>query len=113
MGHSAVLWVIQVCSGSLWCLLVVAGVLWVSQVFAAPTHPSSRQHTPCKALPAFCTTRRHPCTPCPQAYEAWQGYGEWITSGGVALGPGVKERFEAAKGITPEQRAAALAARER
>lgn len=38
-----------------------------------------------------------------QGYEAWQTHGAWLTTTKPLLGPGVKERFEAASQITQEQ----------
>ncbi|GBF88671.1 amidase [Raphidocelis subcapitata] len=48
-----------------------------------------------------------------QGFEAWRGYGDWISGEGVELGPGVRERFQLASKITAAQREAALADRER
>ncbi len=48
-----------------------------------------------------------------QGFEAWGGYGEWIDGCDVALGPGVRERFQLASKITRGQRDAAAADRER
>ena len=38
-----------------------------------------------------------------QGFEAWQGHGGWIRSHDADLGPGVKERFEAASRVTTGQ----------
>lgn len=38
-----------------------------------------------------------------QGFEAWQGHGAWIRSHDPNLGPGVKERFEAASRVTTGQ----------
>ncbi|PZW49006.1 amidase [Humitalea rosea] len=45
---------------------------------------------------------------CAQAAEAWTTLGPWVEATGPAFGPGVKERFEAARDLAP-----ALAARGR
>ncbi len=42
-----------------------------------------------------------------QAYEGWQAQGGWISSAKPTLGPGVKERFDYAAGVTAEQKQAA------
>lgn len=55
----------------------------------------------------------HPPSSILQGCEAWEGYGGWISGGGVTLGPGVRERFEAASKITREQRDKAAANRDR
>ncbi|MFP1683643.1 amidase [Alloalcanivorax sp. C16-1] len=44
-----------------------------------------------------------------QAFEAWQYFGEWITTHRPEFGPGIRERFAAAAAITPEQAAEARA----
>ena len=46
-----------------------------------------------------------------QAAEVWQVHGDWVTSTQPAFGPGVKERFQMAASITPEQHASASAKR--
>jgi len=38
-----------------------------------------------------------------QGYEAWQSDGDLITRYGLALGPGVKERFAWSATVTPQQ----------
>lgn len=48
-----------------------------------------------------------------QAGEVWQTLGDWITATKPAFGPGIKERFEMAAGITPEMLKPAQAARAR
>jgi amidase len=52
-----------------------------------------------------------PPAPRPQAFDAWAGYGGWITSAAPAFGPGVRERFQAAASVTAQQRGAAAADR--
>ena len=42
-----------------------------------------------------------------QAFEAWQYFGDWITENQPEFGPGIRERFAAAAGITPAQAAEA------
>jgi len=44
-----------------------------------------------------------------QAAEIWQQHGDWIQQHKPQFGPGVKERFEMASSITPEERRAAQA----
>jgi amidase len=46
-----------------------------------------------------------------QAGEIWASHGDWIRSVRPAFGPGIKERFEMASRITPDQRAAGARAR--
>jgi len=46
-----------------------------------------------------------------QAAEVWQVHGDWVTSTRPAFGPGVKERFQMAASITPEQHTSASAKR--
>jgi amidase len=46
-----------------------------------------------------------------QAAEVWQVHGKWITQVQPSFGPGVKERFDMAAAITPEEHAAAKAQR--
>ena len=43
-----------------------------------------------------------------QAGEVWQEHGAWANAHMDTMGPGIKERFQAAKEITAEQIAAAL-----
>lgn len=43
------------------------------------------------------------CTACRLPAQVWRQHGEWVTSHRPSFGPGVKERFEAAAGITPQQ----------
>lgn len=38
-----------------------------------------------------------------QAAEIWSNHGAWVMSTRPKLGPGIKERFEWAQGVTPEQ----------
>ena len=45
------------------------------------------------------------------AAEAWAAHGPWITATNPRFGPGIAERFAAARSITPERAAAARAAR--
>jgi amidase len=47
-----------------------------------------------------------------QGFEAWQGHGGWIRSHEPHLGPGVRERFEAASRVTLAQVEEARAKRE-
>ncbi|MCR4265005.1 amidase [Nitratireductor sp. ZSWI3] len=47
-----------------------------------------------------------------QAFEAWQVHGPFITSDRPALGPGVKERFDYARGISEETVQAARSRRQ-
>jgi len=37
-----------------------------------------------------------------QPYEIWQCHGEWVTEKNPSFGPGIKERFAMAAGITKE-----------
>lgn len=46
-----------------------------------------------------------------QAAEIWQTHGEWIRATNPSFGPGVKERFEMAAGITSEMHEPATARR--
>ncbi len=46
-----------------------------------------------------------------QAAEVWQVHGDWVTTVQPNFGPGVKERFQMAASITPDQRASASARR--
>eukprot|EP00887_Chlorella_sp_A99_P002188 scaffold21.g2188.t1 len=46
-----------------------------------------------------------------RAYEAWQVHGAWVTAAQPAFGLGIKERFQMAAAITPQQFAEAAAAR--
>lgn len=56
---------------------------------------------------------KRPCRPgAPQAGEIWEQHGGWITEHQPVFGPGVKERFEMASKITPEEWKAARAQRE-
>jgi amidase len=48
-----------------------------------------------------------------QAEEAWTTLGPWIEATTPAFGPGVKERFAAARGMDPDQAAAGRAFRSR
>lgn len=43
---------------------------------------------------------------CMQAQEAWATLGTWVTQTGPAFGPGVAERFAAARDMAPEKAAA-------
>ena len=43
---------------------------------------------------------------CAQAEEAWATLGSWITATRPSFGPGVRERFEAARSMPPEKAAA-------
>jgi amidase len=47
-----------------------------------------------------------------QAAEVWQTHGAWVTASEPLFGPGVAERFAAARAIAPEQHAAARSRRE-
>ena len=47
-----------------------------------------------------------------QAAEVWAAHGEWVRLARPRLGPGIKERFEMASKITPDQVAAARRKRE-
>jgi amidase len=49
---------------------------------------------------------------CAQAEEAWTTLGSWIEAHDPAFGPGVKERFAAAKAMDPERAAAGRAFRQ-
>ena len=46
-----------------------------------------------------------------QAHEIWRQHGEWVTQHRPSFGPGVRERFEMAAGVTEQQYAAAAAQR--
>lgn len=48
---------------------------------------------------------------CAQAEEAWATLGSWVTATGPSFGPGVKERFEAARTMPAEKAAAGRAFR--
>ena len=48
-----------------------------------------------------------------QAFETWAAYGGWLRATDAALGPGVRERFEAASRVTAAERDAAATRRER
>ncbi len=48
---------------------------------------------------------------CAQSEEAWATLGRWIEQAGPAFGPGVKERFAAAKAMDPGKAAAGRAFR--
>jgi amidase len=48
---------------------------------------------------------------CAQAVEAWTSLGPWIEATNPAFGPGVKERFAAARAMDPEKAAAGRAFR--
>jgi amidase len=48
---------------------------------------------------------------CAQAAEAWASLGPWIEATDPAFGPGVKERFAAAKAMDPAKAAAGRAFR--
>jgi len=43
-----------------------------------------------------------------QAAEIWKQHGDWITTHQPSFGPGIKERFEMASKITPQQHALAI-----
>lgn len=47
-----------------------------------------------------------------QAAEIWKQHGDWITTTQPSFGPGIKERFEMASKITPQQHALAMQRRE-
>lgn len=47
-----------------------------------------------------------------QAHEAWTAHGAWIDAEAPNFGPGIKERFAAAKAVTEEQAAEARLARD-
>jgi len=47
-----------------------------------------------------------------QAVEIWQQHGPWVTRHRPQFGPGVRERFEMAAGITPDQSRSAQPMRE-
>jgi amidase len=46
-----------------------------------------------------------------QAWEVWRAHGEWVESARPEFGPGIRERFAMAKGVTQEARDAAAATR--
>jgi amidase len=46
-----------------------------------------------------------------QAHEAWATHGEWITRHDPEFGPGIRERFAAARSITEDEARAARASR--
>ncbi|KAG1668983.1 hypothetical protein FOA52_000576 [Chlamydomonas sp. UWO 241] len=46
-----------------------------------------------------------------QAWEVWRAHGEWVESARPEFGPGIRERFAMAKGVTQEMRDAAAATR--
>lgn len=46
-----------------------------------------------------------------QAAEVWQVYGNWVTEVQPSFGPGIKDRFDMAAAITPDEHAAAKAQR--
>ncbi len=48
---------------------------------------------------------------CAQSEEAWATLGRWVEQAGPAFGPGVKERFAAAKAMDPAKAAAGRAFR--
>lgn len=50
---------------------------------------------------------------CAQAQEAWATLGSWITATNPQFGPGVRERFEAARDMDPAKAAAGRAFRKR
>jgi amidase len=50
---------------------------------------------------------------CAQAQEAWATLGSWITATRPAFGPGVQERFDAARDMDPAKAAAGRAFRKR
>lgn len=50
---------------------------------------------------------------CAQAQEAWATLGSWITATQPKFGPGVKERFDAARDMDPAKAAAGRAFRKR
>lgn len=50
---------------------------------------------------------------CVQAQEAWATLGSWVTATQPAFGPGVKERFDAARDMDPAKAAAGRAFRKR
>ncbi len=50
---------------------------------------------------------------CVQAQEAWATLGSWVTATQPAFGPGVKERFDAARDMDPAKAAAGRAYRKR
>ncbi len=50
---------------------------------------------------------------CMQAQEAWATLGTWVTQTSPAFGPGVGERFAAARAMAPEKAAAGRAFRKR
>jgi len=65
--------------------------------------PSLAMHVAPEGIAAFYDNFR-----CAQAAEAWTTLGAWISATAPSFGPGVKERFEAARDLAP-----ALAARGR
>ena len=48
---------------------------------------------------------------CAQAEEAWATLGSWVAATGPSFGPGVKERFDAARTMAPAKAAAGRAFR--
>jgi amidase len=50
---------------------------------------------------------------CVQAQEAWATLGSWVVATQPAFGPGVKERFDAARDMDPAKAAAGRASRKR
>ncbi|WPB85433.1 amidase [Sediminicoccus rosea] len=50
---------------------------------------------------------------CAQAQEAWATLGSWVTATNPKFGPGVRERFEAARDMDPAKAAAGRAFRKR
>lgn len=68
--------------------------------------PSLAIHLAPEGLAAFYEHFR-----CAQAEEAWTTLGGWIEANAPAFGPGVKERFAAARAMPPEKAAAGRAFR--
>lgn len=53
---------------------------------------------------AWCMSWRGACPCLEQAREIWLQHGPWITEHRPVFGPGIKERFAMASGITDEVR---------
>ncbi len=54
------------------------------------------------ALSSFATPSHHWVALVLQGYEIWKALGGWVSSSEPGFGPGIKERFQMAQGITQE-----------
>lgn len=82
-------------------------VRWVpASVRLSPSNATSRPlctPSPSHRPASLCTRPRPPHHASAPPLQIWRQHGEWVQAHRPSFGPGIKERFEAAAAVTPEQ----------